>query len=204
MKKLFLSLLAFGTLTALSQPAKKGKEMHMTPIFAPGYYVNLKGDTVRGEVQTNLEKEISQYISFIYKPKGAAKGSEITPKKAKAYGYDDVHFTMLKLDEQNDVYIKYLEIGRLVFLEYKFLKIEDKVEKIKTIYFIKDTKAASDDKSGTGELNQLPSEDLTGFKKALKPFFKDQPILLDQVDKWYFRIAEIRKAVREFNAMYTQ
>lgn len=185
----------------MAQPAKKGKEMKMTPLFSPGYYVNLKGDTVRGEIQTNLEKETDLYISFFYRPKGTPKGTEITTKKAKAYGYDDIHFSTIKIDEQTDVYIKYLEMGRLILLEYKFLKTEEGVVKNHSIFFIKDTRAASDDKLGTGELNQLPERN---HKKALKPFFHDQPILLEQVDKWYFKIDEIRKAVMEFNKMYAE
>ena len=66
MKNLFLSLLVLGSFSMFAQPAKKGKEMKMTPVFSPGYYVNLKGDTVRGEIQTNLEKETNFYISFFY------------------------------------------------------------------------------------------------------------------------------------------
>ncbi len=201
MKNLIFSLFTLSAFTLLAQPAKKGKEMKMTPLFSPGYYVSLKGDTVRGEIQTNLEKETDLYISFFYRPKGAPKGSEITTKKAKAYGYDDIHFSTIKIDEQTDVYIKYLELGRLHLLEYKFWKNEDGSDKLHSIYFIKDSRAASDDKLGTGELNQLPERN---HKKALKPFFHDQPILLEQVDKWYFKIDEIRKAVAEFNKMYTE
>lgn len=202
MKNLFLSLLTISTFSMFAQPGKKGKEMKMTPVFAPGYYVNLKGDTIRGEIQTNLDKETDFYVSFFYKPKGVAKAAEITNKKAKAYGYDDVHFTTLKLDEQNDVYIKYLENGRLQLLEYKYPKVEDGVEKVLCLYFIKDSRVSPEDKLGTGILTQIPSVP-PNHKKALKNFFKDQPILLEQVDKWYVKIDGMRKAVQEFNAMYT-
>ena len=200
MKKLFFCLLALSSVTAFAQPGKKGKEAHMTPVFSPGYYVALKGDTVRGEVQTNLEKETMFYTAVYFKPKGTTKPVEYNTKKAKAYGYDEVTYTMLKMDE-GDVYIKYLLRGRLNLLEYKFAKMVDGVEKMESVYFIQDTKAAGDDKFGTAELNQIP---IQNHKKVLKNFFKDQPILLDQVDKWYFKIDEIKKAVTEFNAMYTE
>ena len=140
------------------------------------------------------------YSIVWFKPKGTTKAVEVTTKKAKAYGYDETMFTLLKMDE-GDVYIKYLIAGRLNLLEYKFAKMEDGVMKLKSVYFIQDTKAAGDDKFGTAELNQLPDRD---HKKVLKNFFRDQPILLDQVDKWVFKIDEIKKAVSEFNAMYTE
>ncbi len=200
MKKLFFCLFAISSVSAFAQPGKKGKEAHMAPIFSPGYYVSLKGDTVRGEIQTNLDKETMFFNTIFFKPKGTTKAVEVTTKKAKAYGYDETAFTLLKMDE-GDVYIKYLIRGRLNLLEYKFSKLEDGVEKLQSVYFIQDTKAAGDDKYGTAELNQLPIRE---HKKVLKNFFRDQPILLDQVDKWYFKIDEIKKAVSEFNAMYTE
>jgi hypothetical protein len=198
MKNLFFTLFALGTVSAIAQP--KGKESHMAPIFSPGYYVSLKGDTVRGEVQTNLDKEPMFYTSIWFKPKGTGKAVEVGPKKAKAYGYDETNFGQLHMDE-GDVYIKNIAEGRLILAEYKFAKVEDGKEKIKSVYFIKDTKAAGDDKFGTGDYNQLPERD---HKKVLKNFFRDQPILLDQVDKWVFKIDEIKKAVTEFNAMYAE
>jgi hypothetical protein len=197
MKKLFVSLFAVSAISAFAQP--KGKEMRMAAEFSPGYYINLKGDTVRGEVQYNHEKEDAFYRSFFFRPRAGAKPMEMNSKKATAYGYEGNNFTMLKIDEE-DKYIKILENGRLKLMEYKSPITVDGVEKYKSTYFIVDTRATADDKTGTDVITQLPERN---HKKALAKFFKDQPILLDQVDKWYFKIEEIRKAVTEFNAMYT-
>jgi len=198
MKKLFLVVLALCSVTSFAQPGKKGKEAKMAPSYSPGYYLNLKGDTVKGEVVTNLEEEPMYYITIFFKLKGAAKPTEITTKKAKGYGYDNTHFTMLKMGE-NDVYLKYLERGRLALMEYRFLGSENGKPKMISIYFLQDTQAPADDKFETNIVTQLPDKN---HKKAMKNFFRDQPILLEQVDKWYFKIDEIRKAVQEFNAMY--
>jgi hypothetical protein len=200
MKRILTVLLVVSAIAAFAQPAKKGKEMKMAPIFAPGYYVSLKGDTVPGEVQTNLEKEHQFYLSFFFKGKGAAKAIELNSKKAKAYGYNDVYYTVYKIGEE-DVYLKYLEHGRLNLFEYKMPKMEDGVEKYIPQYYIQDTKAAADDKEGTSKITILPDRN---HKKTLKAFFADQPILLDPIDKWYFKIDEIKKAVKDFNAMYAQ
>ncbi|MGZ3883354.1 MAG: hypothetical protein ACXVPD_04005, partial [Bacteroidia bacterium] len=200
MKNTLICMLALSAVTAFAQPAKKGKEAKMAPVFAPGYYLSLKGDTVKGEVQTNLDKEEQLYTTIFFKAKGAAKATEVSTKKAKGYGYDNNHFILFKIGE-NDLYLKYLEKGRLDLLEYKFAKNVDGVEKMVPAYFIRDSKAPDDDKFQTNIITQIPTEH--NHKKVLKNFFRDQPILLDQVDKWVFNIEEIKKAVREFNAMYT-
>jgi hypothetical protein len=198
MKNVFIAIFALSSVCLFAQPAKKGKEMRMTPEFAKGYYVNLKGDTVKGEVQTNPEKETDLYNAFQFKLKGATKGTEINSKKAKAYGFDDKHFTVLKMDDK-DVYIRFLEQGRLNLMEWRYPKEVDGNERAIPVYFIIDTRATAEDKTNTHVLTQLNE---MSFKKQLKPFFKDQPILLDQVDKWALKIDEVRKAVSEFNAMY--
>lgn len=198
MKNLFVAIFTIASISLFAQPGKN-KAMKMTPEYSPGYYLNLKGDTVRGEIQNNRDNESDAYISFMYKAKGGGKGAEITPKKAKGYGYDGNNFTILKMDDK-EVYIKYLEQGRLNLLEWKYAGNGDDAGKTLSIYFIVDTRATADDKNGTNVLTQLNDK---SHKKILKPFFKDQPIILEQVDKWFFKIEEVRKAVAEFNALYT-
>lgn len=199
MKNLFVAALTLVSVSLFAQPGKKGKEMKMTPEYAKGYYLNMKGDSVRGEVQSNMDNEWDFHTSFMFKLKGAGKGTEITPKKAKGYGFDNNHYTLLKMD-QNDVYIKYVEMGRLNLMEWKYPGTGDDAGKTMSVYFIVDSRATESDKTNTHILTQLNEK---SHKKILKPFFKDQPILLEQVDKWFFKIDEVRKAVQEFNALYT-
>lgn len=198
MKHLVIAFFTVASVSLFAQPGKN-KPMKMTPEFSRGYYLNLKGDTVKGEVQNNMDNEYDFYNSFMFKAKGGTKGAEITPKKAKGYGFDDKNFTILKMDDK-EVYIKYLEQGRLNLLEWKYPGNGDDAGKTLAVYFIIDTRATADDKNGTNVLTQLNDK---SHKKILKPFFKDQPIILEQVDKWFFKIEEVQKAVREFNALYT-
>ena len=199
MKNLLVTVFTIASISLFAQPGKKSKEMKMTPEWSKGYYLNQKGDTVRGEVQNNMDKESDFYVSFMFKAKGAGKGAEINPKKAKGYGFDENHFTVLHMD-QNDVYIKYIEKGRLNLMEWKYAGNGVDEGKTLGVYFIVDTRATADDKNQTNVLTQLNDK---SHKKILKPFFKDQPVILEQVDKWFFKIEEVRKAVQEFNALYT-
>lgn len=192
MKNLLITIFSVASLGIIAQP--KGKEMKIAPAYSQGYYVNLKGDSIKGEVQNNMDKESDYSDGFFFKVKGLGKPVFINSKKAKAYGFEEKHFTTLKMDDK-DVYIRFLEQGRLSLFEYKYANSDG----VKAVYFIVDTRATEDDKTGTHLLIQL---DEKSFKKQLKPYFKDQPIVLERVDKWFFKLDEIRKAVTEFNGMY--
>lgn len=200
MKKILLSLFTLSTIVAFAQPGKKGKEAHMEPVLAPGYYLTAKGDSVKGEVQTNRENDAAFYKSVLFKAKGVPKVTELTPKKVRGYGFGDKHFIVFKMGEE-EVYIKYMEKGRINLMEYQTAKVEEGVEKYPSTYYIQDTKAAGDDTHGTKDLTEIPQKP-PGHKKLLKIFLKDQPIIADVVDKWYFKIDEIQKAVHEFNKLY--
>ena len=200
MKKLLLSLFTLGTIIVCAQPGKKGKDAHMEPVLEQGYYLTAKGDSVKGEIQTNRENDGMFYKSVLFKAKGVPKVTELTPKKVRGYGFGDHHFTVYKKGEE-EVYIRYVEKGRMNLMEYQEAKTEEGVEKFPSTYYIQDTKAAGDDTHGTKDLTEIPQKP-PGHKKMLKIFLKDQPIIVDGVDKWYFKIDEIQKAVHEFNKLY--
>ncbi|MBL7896479.1 MAG: hypothetical protein JNK50_14380 [Bacteroidia bacterium] len=193
MKNFFLFALTFATIGLIAQPSKN-KAMSIAPTFGPGYYISLKGDTVKGEVRNNMDNESDYANSFMFRKTAASKAMPLDSKKAKGYGVDDRHYSSLKMDDK-DVYIKYLEQGRLNLFEYTYLSKEGP----KAVYLIVDSRATEEDKTGTHFMIQLDEKQ---FKKQLKPYFKDQPMLLEQVDKWFLKIDEIRKAVKEFNGMY--
>lgn len=193
MKNFFLFALVFASVLLVAQPSKN-KGMSMAPTFAPGYYVSLKGDTVKGEIRNNMDNQSDYAKSFFFRKTPKSKAMELNSKKAKGYGFDDKHFSSLKMDDK-DVYIQYMEQGRLNLFEFSY----EAKDGPKSVYLIVDTRATEEDKTGTHFMIQLDEKQ---FKKQLKPYFKDQPMLLEQVDKWVLNIEEIRKAVKEFNAMY--
>lgn len=189
----FLSTLIFAQ-------AKKGnnKAMGVAPEFEQGWYLPHKGDTIKGEIQTNAGETEAQYnISFFFKPKNAKKVSEITTKKAKAYGFGDRKFEILKINEV-EYFAEVLEKGRIVLYQINEEKMEKDKKKAVPVYYVTDTQA--DPKSKLAGVAELPNE--KPYKKVLKELFKDQPMLIENVDKWYLQIDQVREAIREFNKMY--
>ena len=185
----------------LHSQAKKGgnnKALSITPEFEKGWYLPHKGDTIKGEIQTNAgETEAAFNTSFFFRAPNSKKVTEINSKKAKAYVFADRQFELLKIKE-TEYFAEILEKGRINLYQINQEQI-DKDKKIAVpIYYIVDTQA--DPKSKLAGIVQLPKE--KPYKKVLKELFKEQPMLIENVDKWYLQIDQVRQAIHEFNKLY--
>ena len=195
--KNFLSLILFGaSLTAFAQPSTKAP--HMAPIMTKGYFLNLKGDTVRGEIQTNPDNPTDFYNGFNYRPNEKGKIAAISSKKAKGYGFDGRHFIMVPFDQTKDVYIETLVKGRLNFYEYKFNDTKDGEPTITCNYYVQDNGAEEKD----AELKELKPISTKFYKKELKPYMKAQPSTWADFDKFVFNKPVVVKALQDFNKFY--
>lgn len=201
-KKLNAFLLSFvfisGTVFSQAKKGGNNKAMGVAPEFEKGWYLPYKGDTIKGEIQTNAGETEAQFnISFFFKPVNAKKVSEITTKKAKAYGFADRKFEILKINEI-DYFAEVLEKGRIILYQINEEKMEKDRKISVPVYYVTDTQA--DPKSKLAGVVELPKE--KPYKKVLKELFKDQPMLIENVDKWFLQIDQVRQAIQEFNKLY--
>jgi hypothetical protein len=194
MKKLFSLLFAGASLIAAAQPKKAPK---MAPVLASGYYVGAKNDTTRGEVMTNPEDETEIYRTFSFKPAKGGKVMPVSPKKAKAYGFDDRHFIQIPY-EGGEIYVERLAQGRLNFFEYRYNGKIDGYPGIESAYFVQDTRAEGED-AGLKEIRKISNK---FYKKDLKPYMKDQPMIWSDMDKFTFDKRAVTNAINEFNKYY--
>jgi hypothetical protein len=195
MKKLLSLILVTAALTAVCQPKKAPK---MAPVLSPGYYVNSKNDTVRGEVQTNPEDPTDFYKKFGFKPaKGGAKVLPMDGKKAKAYGFDDSHYLFVNFDGE-EMFLEKLASGRLNFYEFRFNGKINGNPAVESSYFIQDTRAEGSN-AGLKELKKISN---TFYKKGLQPYMKDQPMIWTDLDKYTFNKQKVIEAINEFNKFY--
>lgn len=196
MKKLFSVLFVTTAFIVAAQPKKAPK---MAPVLAPGYYVNnQKSDTVRGEVMTNPEDPTDFYVGFSFKP---AKGGKVMPvdsKKAKAYGFDDKNFVLID-NGGEPIYAERLTTGRLNFFKFRYHgKNKDGNPDILSSYFIQDN-------MGEGEfakLKDVKKINNTFYKKDLKDYMRDQPMIWSDLDKFTFDEQKVVNAINEFNKFY--
>lgn len=197
MKKFLSLLFVVAGLMAFGQPGKKGKDPSMAPVLTKGYYVNGKGDTVRGEIQTNVG-ELDLYKGFNFRAPGATKVVAIDTKKAKAYGFDGRNFVLVPYDAQNSVYIEQLVNGRLKFYEFRYEGTEEGRPVIASKYYIQDSQADEKEK----DMRELKAISTKFYKKDLKPYMKEQPITWSDLDKFTFNKEAVVNAIKEFNKYY--
>jgi hypothetical protein len=192
MKQSLLILNVVFTLAVAAQPRKKAK---MAPLYAPAYYVSMRGDTVRGNVQINPEDPLQFYHQFAFRIGSARKPRVINPQKAKAYGFDNRDFVMVEVDRKK-LYVERLVSGRLKFYEYRFNGKINGYPAVESTYYVKDTGA--DDQ----ELKEIKEVSQKFYKKVLKPYMKDQPMIWSDLDKFNFDRKNVIQAIAEFNGYY--
>lgn len=195
MKKLLSIMLVASGFAAYSQPKKAAK---MAPMLTPGYYTTAKGDTVKGEVQTNPDDpETAFYHGFMFKPAKGGKPVAVDSKKARSYGFDGRHFAVIPY-ESGDIYAEYLVRGRLVFMKYRMHDKNNGEAIITNVYFVQDSKADDAEK----ELRELKQISTKFYKRDLKPYMKLQPMIWSDMDKFTFEENAASNALREFNKYY--
>jgi hypothetical protein len=194
MKRLLSLIFTAAALTAVSQPKKAPK---MAPVLEEGYYVTGKNDTVRGEVQTNPEDETDLYRQFFFRPAKGGKVMPVTAAKAKAYGFGSHHFLQIAGDA-GPIYLERLASGRLNFFEYRYNGKVDGYPGIVSDYYAQDTRAEGADVA----LKDIKKISTKFYKRDLKPYMKDQPMIWSDLDKFTFNKQSVTNAINEYNKFY--
>jgi hypothetical protein len=84
--------------------------------------------------------------------------------------------------EGKKLFIERLSNGRLQLFEYKYYGRENGISGITSDYYIKDTR----DEGKSAELKDLRKIRKKFYKKILKPYMEDQPMIWSDLDKFEF------------------
>lgn len=181
-----------------SVSAQAYKPTHMAQVFVKGYYVNAKGDTVKGQIQVNPDDQTDFYKQFAFLPPKSKKSKTFTADaRIKAYGLENRNFVLIEYGGER-FFVERLTMGRIRFYERQFHGKVDGKPGIESAYFIKDTGAEGDDKS----LAEIQKISIKFYKRNLKPYLKDQPMIWTDLDKYNFDETTVVSAIREFNSFY--
>lgn len=194
MRVLFTVFIAFSTLLVFPQANRGAK---MAAVFLEGYYINNKNDTVRGQIQANPNDPTDFYRQFAFLSGKSKKPKMFLAKNTKAYGFEGRHFVMLTYGGEK-FFVERLTNGRLAFYEHKFNGKIDGYPAVESVFFIKDLYAEGE----KAEL-KIPKKISNKFyKKSLKPYLEDQPVLWTELDKYNFNKDNIVHTINEFNEFY--
>lgn len=169
----------------------------MAAVFVPGYYIGKKNDTVRGQVQINPDDPTDFYSRFAFISGRSKKPKTFLAGQTRGYGFEGRNFVSLKNDGRN-LFAERLAYGRLRFYEYQFNGKQNGVPAVESVYFIKDTYAEGENVA-LREPRKLPNK---FYKKALKPYLQEQPMLWSDLDKYTFNRDKIVQTIVEFNQFY--
>ena len=175
--------------------AQRNRIPKMAPVYADGYYVNMRGDTVKGSIQTNPEDKTRFYTEFAFKPLRATKARVYNSRRAKAYGFDGHHFVSVNYDDEK-LFMERLASGRLVVYEYRFHGKIKGNPAVESSYFVLDTWEDA-------KVRELSKINNRYYKKSLKPIIgEEQPAIWERIDKFNFSKQNVLNAVNEFNVNY--
>jgi len=194
MKFLYVVMITCFCFAVLGQSNRKAR---MAPIFAPGYYINNKNDTIRGQVQINPSDPTEFYRQFAFISGRSKKPKVIRAGQTKAYGFDGKHFVALETEGQK-LFVERLTFGRLRFYEYTYNTNIKGQQSFESIHFIKDILA----EGKYSDLKEPRKISHKFYKKSLKPYMRDQPMIWSDLDKYTFSREKVIQAITEFNQYY--
>lgn len=122
----------------------------------------------------------------------------VSNKKAVAYGFEGRHFIRHQEGDQI-IYLERLASGRVNFFEYRFNGKVDGYPGIESTFYAQDTRAEGAD-AGLKQISKISSK---FYKKDLKPYLKDQPMIWSDLDKFTFNKQAVTNAINEYNKFYS-
>lgn len=157
--------------------------------FERGYVVNQKGDTVRGEIKYNSDKEQDCYSKAILKD-GTGALKTYNAKKAKAYGFSDQVYIAMDFEGEPRFY-RVLTKGEIIF--YKMMIDEIRMNQVVLggAYFVA---------HGNDEKN-LTNVKEGKFKKQMLDWMKDNTEFVSSYeDEKKFNETKALELVKNYNA----
>jgi hypothetical protein len=154
--------------------------------FVPGYIVQAKGDTVKGEIKINTKKDFENYSKVFFKdPTGNQKFYK--PDKIKGYGYEGKTYVASKFDGEPAFY-RVIINGNLMLLDIMYEMMQMNETMYKNEYYIAH--------KGDEEFTKVKTNK---FKKQLTEFMKDKPEIASGADD-NFEIEKAIELVNQYNA----
>ncbi len=156
--------------------------------YAPGYIINMDGETVTGQVKDRSSGTFMDlYKRIRFKPDDALFRKKYGPDQILGYGYDDQHFESLPLIEESAffrfryylnesnhrVFLKVVSSDRdLTYYQWEYMDDESSyVDYIPLFY-----------RSGSGEMVRV-TQGVLGLKRnRLMEYFRDCPELVRAIE----------------------
>ena len=185
MKQMLFLLFTIQSLFIFSQVKK-------TPdVFENAYIINLKGDTIKGQIKLPKIKKVELYQKISFKD-ATNKIRLYTPDKINGYGYSGYYY-ISAFHNNKSCYFKVLSKGKVSLFQANFEIVEEGIAN-EIVEFC----AMEENSDG-----QFKVIDAKGIKKQLKDIFKTNKSLAQKITEQKeipFNAETLEAYFKEFNA----
>jgi hypothetical protein len=155
--------------------------------FIPGYIVNAKKDTLKGEVKINPKKEHENHLKVFFKDESGAQ-KNYKPEKTLAYGYGDNHYVSIAEGDEASFY-KRLTNGHIILYKTAFEVINKNVSSFDFEYYLY--------KEGDKKLTPLKEGK---FKKQMHEWMVGSPEIADEFfEEKKFNVESAIEVINKYN-----
>ncbi len=150
--------------------------------YSKGYVITLKGDTLKGEIESNPKKELDLYKKLKFR---AGKGLPIknfVPERVREYKIDSVVFVSTVIEDE-PVFVKRLLTGTYNVYEGR----TELSEGLPDYFFEKDGKIIV--------IQDKPKQ----FKKQLIPIMSDNTEIVKAIEEERYNFGSLLELFKEYN-----
>ncbi|MFL5753112.1 MAG: hypothetical protein ACJ76F_06880 [Bacteroidia bacterium] len=155
--------------------------------YAPGYILNVKGDTVKGEIKVNHKNEMEVYSKVAFREKNPGAVRQMLPAKIHGFSFDGLEYASVRLDNQW-VFMQVICRGKIMFYEYK-PPVALGNERMQSQYFLM--------KGGFEEMDQFFVD--SKAKKHLKDYISDDKTLLKDIEALSMDYSGLVQTINKYN-----
>ncbi len=155
--------------------------------YRKGYVIQLKGDTLKGEIESNSKKEFDNFRKIKFRASAGMPVKSFNASKLKEYRMDSIIFISRKIDDL-DVFIKQILTGTHNLYEGRTEETDGKETSYLPDYFY----TKSDE---TILIQDKPSK----FKKQMIAFMSDNKEIVKALEEEKYNYASVIELFKAYN-----
>lgn len=155
--------------------------------YYKGYVIPLKGDTLKGEIESNPKKEIDHFRKIKYRARAGMPTKGFIAGKIKEYKMDSTIFISRKIDDQ-DVFIKLIVPGKINIYEGRTEDVDGKeVTLLPDYFYLK------------GEETVLVQDKPSRFKKQMMALMADNTDITKAISDDTYTYSNVLELFKAYN-----
>jgi hypothetical protein len=154
--------------------------------FFQGYVILLNGDSIKGEIKTNLKREFDNFAKASFRKKEGSEVKSYTPAKIKEYCVNGTTFVSRNVDGEQ-VFVKRVSKGTVNLYEAQVETMQMNEIKIRSDYYM--------EKTG-GEFVKVKS---SKFKKQMSDVMADNEEIVKALEEKKYDYENIVEVVNAYN-----